>query len=207
MASDRNRLLRATRLALAAQRTEEPEDEQPALDLLGLPEVERNANLSRAGRGRPPGARNLATREWCDHLLRKYGSPLEVLAQMARAPTDAVARELGCTRLEAYTAKRHAAESLAPFLHPKLATVEVHPPGHPDGPPSILTLAPQDWAELADGTVEAAVEASDAGESAPEAPDDENIETVVEEALDAALRCALDPRYAEAIRRRLKALK
>jgi hypothetical protein len=57
--SDRNPLVAATRLVLQAQETEAVEEErQPSFDLLGLPEIERNANLSRAGRGRPPGARN-----------------------------------------------------------------------------------------------------------------------------------------------------
>jgi hypothetical protein len=110
--ADRNPLLRATRLTLEAQRTEELEDEAPTLDLLGLPEIQKNANLSRAGRGRPPGARNRTTREWCEYILGKYNSPLEVLAQMARAPTDQLARELNCTKFEAYREKRHAAESL-----------------------------------------------------------------------------------------------
>jgi hypothetical protein len=220
MASDRNPLMTPTRLALVAQRTEELEDEEPTLDLLGLPAIEKSANLSRAGRGRPPGARNRSTREWLDYLSRKYGSPLEVLAQMARAPTDQLARELGCTRLEAYVQKRHAAESLAPFLHPRLSSVELYPPGHPAGPPSLLSLTPQDWAEIPD----AVAEVSDAAESPPEAVaartmspenpvgDDDNVETrvadeIVEQALDAVLLLARDPRYAEAIRRRLKVLK
>ena len=46
----------------------------------------------------------------------------------------------------------------------------------------------------------------------PAVDDDDNLETrvaddVVEQALDAVLLLASDPRYAEAIRRRLKALK
>jgi hypothetical protein len=220
MATHRNPLMTATRLILEAQQPE-ADEEEPTLDLLGLPAVERSANLSRAGRGRPPGARNRTTRDWLDYLSRRYGSPLEILAQMARAPVDELARELGCTRLDAYVQKRHAAESLAPYLHPKLSSVEVHPPGHPAGPPSLLTLVSQDWAEVTDAVVEGVVEASDAGESEPEstAPavsaaraDGDNVETqvadeIVEQALDAVLLLARDPRYTEAIRRRLKALK
>ena len=64
MASDRNPLMTPTRLALAAQQPEDPKDEEPTLDLLGLPEIRKNANLSRAGRDRPPEARNRTTREW-----------------------------------------------------------------------------------------------------------------------------------------------
>ena len=219
MASDPNPLMTATRLILQEQQPEADDGEPVVLDLLGLPEVERNSNLTRAGRGRPLGARNRTTRDWLDYLSRRYGSPLEILAQMARAPTDELAQELGCTRLDAYVQKRRAAESLAPYLHPKLSSVEVHPPGHPAGPPSLLTLVIQDWAEVTDAAVEEPVEASDAGESSPEAAaptagssetaaaGDENVETVVEEALDRLLSLAGDPRYAEAVRRRLKALK
>ena len=111
------------------------------------------------------------------------------------------------------------------FLHPKLSTVELYPPGHPMGPPSLLSLTPQNWAEIPDTVVEQVVEVSDAVESSSEAAearvvspenpavdDDDNLETrvaddVVEQALDAVLLLASDPRYAEAIRRRLKALK
>jgi hypothetical protein len=222
--ADRNPLLRATTLALAAQPGEEPEDEEPTLDLLGLPEIQKNANLSRAGRGRPPGARNRTTREWCEHITRKYGSPLEVLAQMSRAPTDQLAKELGCTKLEAYVQKRHAAESLAPYLHPKLSTVTIHPPGHPGGPSSTLSLVMEDWTEMPDAEIEEVVEVDSAGDSEQAAAvpvmntenaavnDGDNIETqvadeIVEQALDAVVLLARDPRYAELVRRRLEGLK
>ena len=222
--ADRNPLIRATRLMLAEQQTEEPEDEEPTLDLLGLPEIQKNANLSRAGRGRPPGSRNRTTREWCEHITHKYGSPLEVLAQMSRAPTDQLAKELGCTKLEAYVQKRHAAESLAPYLHPKLSTVTIHPPGHPGGAPSTLSLAMEDWAEIPDAEIEEVVEVDGAGDSGQAAAvpamntenaavdDGDNIETqvadeIVEQALDAVVLLARDPRYAELVRRRLEGLK
>jgi hypothetical protein len=218
--ADRNLLLRATTLVLAAQ-TQEAEDEEPTLDLLGLPEIQKSANLSRAGRGRPRGARNRTTKEWCEHITRKYGSPLEVLAQMARAPIGQLARELGCTRLEAYVQKRHAAESLAPFLHPKLSTVTLHPPGHPGGPPSTLSIPMEDWEEITDAVVEDVIKVSDNAESEPEAPpamtlnaenaaidDGDKVETevgdeILEQALDAVVLLARDPRYAELIRRRM----
>jgi len=87
---------------------------------------------------------------------------LEVLAQAARAPIVELARELGCSKLEAFSEKRKAAEALAPYLHPKLSSVAIYPPGHPlsgvpstlispppapamTGPPSSITRAPVDW--------------------------------------------------------------
>jgi len=99
---------------------------------------------------------------WLEHITRKYGSPLEVLAQAARAPIVELARELGCSKLEAFSEKRKAAEALAPYLHPKLSSVAIYPPGHPlsgvpstlispppapamTGPPSSITRAPVDW--------------------------------------------------------------
>jgi hypothetical protein len=219
--ADSNPLVAATRLVLQAQETEAVEERQPSFDLLGLPEIEKNANLSRAGRGRPPGARNRTTREWCEYIAGKYGSPLEVLAQMARVPTEQLAIELRCSRLDAYVQKRHAAESLAPYLHPKLSTVEFYPPGHPAGPASPLTLLTQDWQEISDAVVADVAEPSEpaeaatAGENEPEAvvnADADNVEgevadTIVEQALDAVVLLARDPRYADLVRRRLKDLK
>src|SRR6516164_1665404 len=202
MSDRRNPLIAATRLVLQAQEAAEAVEEQsPTFDLLGLPEIEKNANLSRAGRGRPPGARNRTTREWCDYIAGKYSSPLEVLAQMARVPTEQLARELHCSRLDAYIQKRHAAESLAPYMHPKLSTVEFYPPGHPAGPPSRLTLLTQDWREISDAVVEDVAEA--AGENEPEAAvnaeadhvESELADTIVGQALDAVVLLARDPRY------------
>src|SRR6516164_9502950 len=115
----------------------EPEDEAPELDLLGLPKLrahDRAANLARAGRGRPPGARNHSTEAWRDHITKRYGSPLEVLAPMSRAPIEELARELHCSRLDAFVQKRHAAEALAGYIQPKLTAVSLKPP------PTTLTI-------------------------------------------------------------------
>ena len=95
-------LITAVRLALRSEAAQEVEDEQePALDLLGLPNLDaapKRANLARAGKGRPPGARNHSTQFWQDFISRRYGSPLEVLAQIMRSPTADLAKELGCAR-------------------------------------------------------------------------------------------------------------
>jgi len=90
-------------------------------DLLGLPPPpapEPGAPTPEPRRpGRPPGSRNKRTLDWINYLLSRYASPLEVLAQMTVARVEDLARDLHCTRLEAWQEKRHAAIGLAPFLH------------------------------------------------------------------------------------------
>jgi|SRR5882672_4028767 len=100
-----------------------PEPEQIDLeDLLGLPRpivsaADGGGAAGSRGPGRPPGSRNRRTVQWVDFLLRRYASPLEVLAQMATARVDDLMKQLGCSALEAFQEKRHAAIALAPFLH------------------------------------------------------------------------------------------
>ena len=63
--------------------------------------------------------------------------------QMARAPVPELARELQCSRLDAYKTKQSAAIAVVPLLHPRLASFEVLPPGAPGGEPSPLILVQQ----------------------------------------------------------------
>ena len=67
-------LTTAVQLALTAEAAQQVEDEhEPALDLLGLPNLDaapKRANLARAGKGRPPGSRNHSTQFWCDFISR-----------------------------------------------------------------------------------------------------------------------------------------
>jgi hypothetical protein len=109
-------------LVLSAMAQQEPEQEPEQIDLedlLGLPRpiVAPDGAPERRGPGRPPGSRNRRTVQWVDFLLRRYASPLEVLAQMATARVDDLKNQLGCNALEAFQEKRHAAIALAPFLH------------------------------------------------------------------------------------------
>jgi hypothetical protein len=138
--------------------------EVAAADLLGLPEtaVARQAvvKLNNAGKGRPRGLRNHKTEYWINYLTRRYASPLEVLAQLANAPIDTLARELHCSRLDAVREKRHAAEALAPYLHQRLSVVELHPPGAPGMPVSLSMVAIAEGLSEIDGrTIEAGAEA------------------------------------------------
>src|SRR6516162_9734003 len=111
-------LTTAVRLALTAEAAAEVEDDEPVYDLLGFAtsEAPKRANLARAGKGRPPGARNHTTQFWLDYISRKYGSPLEVLGQMMRMPIADLARELNCSKLDAFTEKRRCAEAIHAML-------------------------------------------------------------------------------------------
>jgi hypothetical protein len=139
-------------------------------DLLGLPAVAKSLNRGNAGKGRAKGSQNRRTAEMIAYIGRRYGSPIEILMQMARAPVDKLSQELHCSRLEAYRSKQSAAIAAAPFLHARLASLELLPPGHPGGEPSTLTLVPQcDFAdyEMADPVVV---------EAAPEAVDERSVQ-------------------------------
>ena len=107
-------------LASMGQGAPAPEPEQIDIeDVLGLPQraVDTTGEASPRARGRPPGARNRRTVEWCEYLLARYTSPLEVLAQISVARVADLMRDLQCNALEALQEKRHAAIALAPFLH------------------------------------------------------------------------------------------
>lgn len=98
-----------------------PAEDAEQLDLLGLPAVRPGHQVEAyRGRGRPPGSRNRRTVEWATYLLGKYASPLEVLAQIATAPVDALVGQLGCSPIEALGEKRLAAIALLPFLHSRM---------------------------------------------------------------------------------------
>ncbi len=53
------------------------------------------------GRGRPPGATNIATAKRLEMFARIGGDPLLASARILAMPTDELAGMLGCTRLEA----------------------------------------------------------------------------------------------------------
>jgi len=72
------------------------------------------------GKGRPPGAKNKSTEAWREFLLSRYPSPLQGLAEIAHRPVQDVARELGCSRLEAFKIQVAALKELAPYIHSKM---------------------------------------------------------------------------------------
>ena len=70
--------------------------------------------------GRPKGASNKRTAQIRDYLLSRYAHPLEVLAQTYSRPVEALAAELGCSRIEAFKVQVSAAAELAPFIESKM---------------------------------------------------------------------------------------
>lgn len=85
--------------------------EAPLLDERGAPVA------ARRGPGRPPGARNKRTEAWVRHILSRYRSPLEFLAETYSRPVGELVLELGCKPAEAFEIQRKAAEGLAPYVH------------------------------------------------------------------------------------------
>jgi hypothetical protein len=118
-----------------------PEESQPP-DLLGLPHTaaarEKTAIRSNAGKGRPRGIHNHKTERWIGYLLKRYPSPLEGAVQLANAPIAELAKDLRCSPLEAAKLKVQAMAASIPYLHQRLASVELKPPGSPDGVPISL---------------------------------------------------------------------
>jgi len=218
-------LTTAVQLALRAEAAQEVEDDEPVYDLLGFQtsEAPKRANLARAGKGRPPGSRNHTTQFWLDYISRKYGSPLEVLGQMMRMPICDLTRELSCSKLDAYTEKRRAAEALAPYLHSKLSSVAIYPPGDiRGGIASRLILVGQDFEDISaaaiveNADVDTTIDAADrprttlslaeqepaAAEASSGEPKAENqvSDATIAQALDTLLTLARDPE----IRRRMR---
>ncbi|HEY2068263.1 MAG TPA: hypothetical protein VGG48_01815 [Rhizomicrobium sp.] len=116
----------AVALAMAATR-DEIDEEAEQLDLLGLPEAGSPATLVQLQTqdaakkvGRPLNSRNKRTIARAEYLLGRYGSPLEVLAQMATARVDELCLQLGCSKLEAWQEKRLAAIAMLPYVHQKM---------------------------------------------------------------------------------------
>lgn len=109
-----------------------PEEEQ--LDLLGFPPTKDGRPILPRRNGRPPGKRSYRTQEWIDYLLTKYPSPLEGLLAIANLGIEELAQGAKCSLLEALDRKIKCLSEAAPFLHSKLASIELKPPGSPGGP-------------------------------------------------------------------------
>lgn len=101
--------------ALPGLGLEEAEDYEPAGDSLPFA-----SSQTRRGPGRPKGSPNKRTAEFRDYVLRRYGDVLTGLAEVAFSPIDELARELGCTKLEAFDRWLRCREALLPYVHAKM---------------------------------------------------------------------------------------
>lgn len=106
------------------------------------------------GPGRPPGARNKRTDEAARLYCAAFGDPLaraiEVAAMPILAPgvLEEFARFLQCSRLEAFKAWANCSSATMPFVHQRLATLEVKPAGSPGGEALVFGFVEDDAGEL-----------------------------------------------------------
>lgn len=108
----RERREAAEHLALLARR--EAREQLPLLPVVGASEAERPRP------GRPAGSVARHTAEWRQLILTRYRSPLVAMAETYSRPVEELAKELGCTRREAFEIQMRAAAELAPFVHSKM---------------------------------------------------------------------------------------
>jgi hypothetical protein len=80
--------------------------------------------IERARRGRPPGARNLATRDAIAFIRRLFGDPLVESARYLAHTPETLAAELHCTKLEAFNVLEKIRADLRTFIYPRMATVD-----------------------------------------------------------------------------------
>jgi hypothetical protein len=100
------------------------DDVEPRLDLFGLP-----VTSEARGIGRPLGSRNRSTREWIKKWLVDYGSPIEGMLQLANVPVEEVAKKYQCSLYKAAMLQQRCREEAAPYLHPRLTSIELPAPG------------------------------------------------------------------------------
>lgn len=74
--------------------------------------------------GRPPGARNLATRQMLDFVRRVVGDPVLERARWTMLTPESLAAELGCTKLEAFDRIDRIRSELARLWYAPLAPVD-----------------------------------------------------------------------------------
>jgi len=108
-----------------------PKDEAEQLALLPTrfepdhPTGRRVQEAARRGlRGRPEGARNIATRQMLELVRRMFGDPLYERARQAALPPAALALELNCTLLEAAQFRDKILADLQGLFYAKLAPVD-----------------------------------------------------------------------------------
>lgn len=71
-------------------------------------------------RGRPPGAINVATKEWQEFLLANYTSPLIGEARTSMMDPFQLAAALGCTALEAFDRIQRSRAFIARYMHQEM---------------------------------------------------------------------------------------
>lgn len=83
-----------------------------------------NQVLQARGHGRPKGAQNLATRDMREFIRRVFGDPMLETGRWALHTPETLAKELGCSLLEAFDRLQGLRECLLPYFYAKLAPVD-----------------------------------------------------------------------------------
>lgn len=88
--------------------------------------VEMVEAVRRHGAGRPPGARNIATRDAVAFIRRVIGDPMIESARWLSHTPETLARELRCTPIEAFDRLERIRADLRRFMYAPLAPVDGH---------------------------------------------------------------------------------
>ena len=94
----------------------------PAAELAGVAADgrDRAEALRKRGPGRPVGALNRRTQAFRDYVLSRGVHPVDVLIEAYSRPVHDLAKELGCTALEAHTAQMNAARVVLEYTEGKM---------------------------------------------------------------------------------------
>ncbi|WP_407155187.1 hypothetical protein [Bradyrhizobium sp. STM 3557] len=118
---------------IAAAAAAAAENDAAQLDMLMPPtrsnllpgEAQRiEASIRKNRAGRPPGARNIATRQMVEFLRKTMGDPLMQRWRYAMFTPEALSIELGCTKLEALTFLDKLWADLSRYCYAQLAQVD-----------------------------------------------------------------------------------
>lgn len=84
------------------------------------------AGVARARAGRPPGARNIATRDMVAFVRRTIGDPFLESARVLLHTPATLAAELGCSKVEAFDRIERIRSDLRPFMYARLAPTDAN---------------------------------------------------------------------------------
>lgn len=108
--------------AAAAPAAEQLELMPPTRSTITADEQARvEASVKRDRAGRPPGARNKATREMLEFVRKMCGDPLERRFRWAMHTPESLSIELGCTKLEAFDRLDKIWADLSRYFYARLA--------------------------------------------------------------------------------------
>ena len=80
--------------------------------------------IKRDRRGRPPGAENVATKEMKAFVLRVFGDPLLYRFRWLTHTPETLAKELGCSKLDAWDRLDRLAADLSKLFYGQMAAVD-----------------------------------------------------------------------------------